>query len=432
MSAAELGSLEVLTSRATAEVRDVLEQALGGRELGRREVLVLGQARGAALEALGAVADALRREQVGDEVGYVVNRNVNFTNVCVKACRFCAFSRTSRSEEAYFLSEEEVVRRAVEAAELGATEVCLQAGLAPGLDPWTYVRLTRAVKRAAPALHVHGFSPEEVKYAARLARVGLEHYLEALQEAGLGSLPGTSAEVLVPSVRELISPGRITVQEWCAVIRAAHRLGIPTTCTLMFGHVETLEQRVEHLLLLRSLQRETHGFTEFVPLAFVHEEAPLFARQLVPGLRAGPSAEEVTALYALSRLLLGRDIPHLQVSWVKHGPEEAQRLLGVGADDLGGTLMNESISTSAGAQHGQLLTPRQLRRLIRAAGRRPVQRSTTYEVLRRFEQASDGEHEALDTVTDADSRFGSYQQLVSTKGHRFVLERRAPRPAEEP
>jgi FO synthase subunit 2 len=369
-----------------------------------------------------ATADELRRRQAGDTVSYVVNRNINFTNVCVKACRFCAFSRTQRSDEGYFLDIEEIVRRALEAQTHGATEVCLQAGLAPGLDPGFYADLVRALKKAAPSLHLHAFSPEEVKFGAELRKISIREFLIELREAGLDTLPGTSAEVLDDELRHRIAPGRITTAEWVHVIKTAHTLGLPTTSTLMYGHVETDRQRMRHLALLREIQKETGGFTEFVPLSFVHEEAPMHVKQYLPDLRRGPTGNEVMRLYAISRLMLGAHLPNLQVSWVKEGIRLAQFLLSCGANDLGGTLINESISTSAGAAHGQFQSPADLRRIIREAGRLPAQRDTRYRYLRQFAAcAESGEETALDRVEDSEAVFGSYAQLTRDPRFRFRL-----------
>ncbi len=273
---------------------------------------------------------------------------------------------------------------------------------------------------AAPTLHIHAFSPEEVKFGARRSGLTYAAFLAELKAAGLGSLPGTSAEILDDEVRRRIAPGRISTGEWLDVLRAAHGLGIPTTSTIMFGHVETRAHRAAHLLTLRALQRETGGITEFVPLSFVHTEAPLFARSLAEGVRDGPSGLDVLRMYAVARLVLGRDVPHLQASWVKEGLRMAQVLLGCGVNDLGGTLMNESISTAAGAGHGQLATPRALRRLARDAGRPPAQRTTRYELVRLFD-GEDDPVEPLDLVDDADVRFGTYAAL--TKDPRFAWRR---------
>jgi FO synthase subunit 2 len=404
------------------EVQAILDACREGRELGVDEAVLLSSAEGAELEALRETADALRREQAGDDVTYVVNRNINFTNVCVKSCSFCAFARNHRSEKGYFLDREEVVRRALEARDLGATEVCLQAGLAPGMDARLYVELCRAVKAAAPELHLHAFSPEEVKYGASLAGVPVRAYLEELKGAGLGSLPGTSAEVLDDEVRAKIAPGRITTAEWCEVIRAAHAIGLPTTSTLMFGHLETDRERMAHLALLRSIQKETGGFTEFVPLSFVHHEAPMYTKGLLPGVRPGPTGDDVTRLFAIARLMLGKSFRNIQTSWVKQGMKKAGELLACGANDLGGTLINESISTSAGASHGQLQSPRSLRAAIRAAGRTPVQRDTRYRALRRFgrDDASDPV-EPLDAIDDPLAAFGSYASVARDERWRFKL-----------
>jgi 7,8-didemethyl-8-hydroxy-5-deazariboflavin synthase CofH subunit len=404
------------------DVRRVLDRALEGRDVEVDDAVLLCGVRGASLHALVAVADELRREQVGDQVGYVVNRNVNFTNVCVKACRFCAFSRTRRSEEGYFLPTEEIVRRALEAQAFGATEICIQAGLAPGVDARFYIDLVRALKAAAPELHVHALSPEEVKFAATESGWSFRRVLEEMKEAGLGSLPGTSAEVLDERVRARIAPGRITTAEWVDVVTTAHAVGLRTTSTIMYGHVETDVERMRHLALLRSIQRETGGFTEFVPLSFVHEEAPMTLRHQVPELRPGPTGDDVIRLYAISRLVLGSTIRNLQVSWVKDGMRQAQWLLSCGANDFGGTLINESISTSAGASYGQLQSPAALRRAIRDAGRIPVERSTRYDVLRTFPRdPGPDERDALDAVDDPEAVFGSYDRLTRDERFRFRL-----------
>jgi FO synthase subunit 2 len=415
-------SLDRVFDDVPRDVRAVLDRSLEGREVDVEDAVTLCGARGASLHALVAVADHVRRQQVGDRVGYVVNRNINFTNVCVKACRFCAFSRTRRSEEGYFLPVEEVVRRTVEARAFGATEVCIQAGLAPGVDARFYVDLLRAIRAAAPGLHVHAFSPEEVKYAAAQSGSSIRRVLEEMKDAGLGSLPGTSAEVLDDRVRARIAPGRITTAEWIEVVTTAHALGLPTTSTVMYGHIETDVERMRHLALLRSIQRETGGFTEFVPLSFVHEEAPMTLRRQLPDLRPGPTGDDVVRLYAIARLVLGSTIRNVQVSWVKDGMRQAQWLLGCGGNDFGGTLINESISTSAGASHGQLQTPAALRRAIRDAGRIPFERNTRYGVVREpgSEATSDDAH-PLDAVDDADATFGSYGALTRDERFRFRL-----------
>jgi FO synthase subunit 2 len=419
--------IESLFDGIDREVRGILEACLGGHEPTWQEGVVLSGVRGRAFQALAATADHLRQEQVGDVATYVVNRNVNFTNVCVKTCRFCAFSRAHRSEEAYWLPEEEIVRRALEAQAMGATELCLQAGMPPAMNGRLYVELVRALKAAAPALHLHAFSPEEIKYGADICRVPYRAYLEELRDAGLGSLPGTSAEILDDGVRAKIAPGRMSTAEWVDVVRAAHAVGLPTTSTIMFGHVETDAERMRHLDLLRSIQRETGGFTELVPLSFVHAEAPMFARAEIPGLRTGPTGHEVVRLFAIARLMVGRTIKNLQASWVKEGLRQAELLLSAGANDLGGTLMNESISTTAGSANGQLQGPAALRRAIRDAGRRPAERDTRYRLLKELplEPGPEGEPlEPLDRVVDAEATFGSYRALAGDESVRFQLRRR--------
>jgi FO synthase subunit 2 len=411
--------LPSLLGNIDLDVQRILSRALDGEEISWQEALRLCETSGTDFQATVFAADLLRKRQSGDIVTYVINRNVNFTNVCVKHCGFCAFSRTHRSEQGYLLSTDEIIRRTQEAVHMGATEVCMQAGLPPDMDGGFYVELTRAVKAAAPSIHIHAFSPEEVLYGATRSGVSIEHYLGALKEAGLGSLPGTSAEILDQQIRDVISPGRITVKQWINVITTAHGLGIPTTSTIMYGHIETPLHWVKHMNLLRDIQHETHGITEFVPLSMISQEAPMYRHQLVENLRPGPSGMEVVKLHAVARLMLGASIRNIQSSWVKEGPKLAQYLLAAGANDVGGTLINESISTSAGAQYGQLVQPRELRRLIRDAGRTPAQRKTTYELVKVFDD-NDDQTDPLDLVVDADERFGSYNKLAGSKEFRFV------------
>jgi len=405
-------------SECDGAVAAILERVLGGGEVDVAGGEHLFTVTGANLRATLAAADHLRRQRSGERVTYVVNRNINFTNVCVKRCGFCAFSRGHRAEEGYFLPVEEVVRRAREAWELGATEVCVQAGLPPRMKGSFYIDLCRAIKAEVPGIHVHGFSPEEVLYGAERSGWSVQDYLSALKDAGVGSLPGTSAEILNDRVRNLISPGRISTADWIQVITTAHRLGIPTTCTIMFGHVETARDCAEHIQLLREIQKETGGFTEFVPLSFIHTEAPMFQKALVPGIRPGATSAEILRMYAVSRLMLNGWIHHVQASWVKQGTKMAQACLDAGADDLGGTLMNESISTAAGAPHGHFLRPADIRALIFEAGRLPVERSTTYGVRRVFEREPE-QAEALDLVDSAGTRFGSYASMTSSEEFRY-------------
>ena len=410
--------LNRLLSAIDRPLRFALARALEDGEIGGEDALHVATARGFALGVVAQVADELRRRQAGDVVTYVVNRNINFTNVCIKHCTFCAFSRDHRAEQGYWLPIPELVRRAREAWDYGATEVCIQAGLPPKMDGWLYVELCKAIRRELPDIHIHAFSPEEVLYGSVRAGVSIPAYLKALKEAGLDTLPGTSAEILVQEVRDRIAPGRITRDQWIEVITSAHALGIRTTSTIMYGHIDRPEQWVEHLTLLRDIQHQTHGFTEFVPLSFIHQEAPMTFRHLVPQARRGADASEVVAMHALARIMLGPSFRNVQTSWVKEGPRFSAYLLNAGCNDMGGTLINESISTSAGASFGQLQSPRRLRTLIRQSGRIPAERSTLYSIRNRFDGPDDVET-ALDRVTDSDAVFGSYRALTESSQFRF-------------
>ena len=401
------------------QIRTILHRALEEEELSWQDGLQLCQTNGIDFHAVYLIADEMRRRQVGEVVTYVVNRNINFTNVCIKHCTFCAFSREYREEEGYFLPEEEIVRRAKEAVDMGATEVCMQAGLPPKMNGSLYIDLTRAVKKAFPDLHIHAFSPEEVLYGSLRSGVSILEYVRELKNAGLDTLPGTSAEILDQEIRDIIAPGRISTKQWIEVMTSAHSLGIPTTSTIMYGHIETQEHWVKHMNLLRDIQKETGGFTEFVPLSLIHQEAPMYQRKLVKGVRQGATGVEVVKMHAVARLMLGSTFRNIQSSWVKEGPKLSQYLLTVGANDLGGTLINESISTSAGAQYGQLVPPKELRRLIRDVGRTPAERSTTYK-LRTVFNGTDDKVSPLDMIENADEQFGSYRKLAASDQFRYV------------
>ena len=405
---------------AEREARRILGGILDGAELSVDDGIRLTEVGGRDLQALTLVADEMRRRQAGDVVTYVINRNINFTNVCIKHCTFCAFSRDHREEEGYFLPMDEVVRRAIEAWQMGATEVCLQAGLPPKLDGSYYIDLCRAIKAAVPEMHLHAFSPEEVLYGSTRSGLPIRDYLAALKGAGLGTLPGTSAEILAQEIRDVIARGRITVHQWIDVITSAHAQSIRTTPTIMYGHVERREHWIRHMNLLRSIQKDTGGFTEFVPLSLIHQEAPMYRRGLVAGVRPGATGIEVVKMHAIARLFLGPTFRNIQCSWVKEGPKLAQCLLAAGANDMGGTLINESISTSAGAGYGQLVPPTELRRLIRDAGRVPAQRTTEYGLITVYATEADAEDSPLDHVEDAETRFGSYRKLAGSGQFRFL------------
>ena len=412
-------NLEGIIGAIKPEPAAVLDRALSGKDITSEEAVVLFETEGQEYNAMVMAADELRRRTVGDVVTYVVNRNINFTNVCIKRCGFCAFSRDFREDEGYLLPVEEIIRRAKEAWAYGATEVCIQAGLPPKMEGDLYIRLCEAINRELPDMHIHGFSPEEVLYGSIRSESTIKAYLTELKAAGVGSLPGTSAEVLDQDLRDKISPGRITVDQWTEVITTAHELGIPTTSTVMFGYLETATQLAKHVELIRSIQQQTGGITEFVPLSFVHTEAPMFMKGLVDDVRPGPSGMDVIKMHAIARIMLNNWIPNIQASWVKEGSRMSQLLLAAGVNDLGGTLINESISTAAGAQHGQLMRPTEFRQMIRQAGRIPAERYTTYKTRRVFSDA-DQELDPLDLVGDnVEDVFGSYDRLVKLDTYRF-------------
>jgi FO synthase len=370
----------------------ILSKARDGRPLAEAEIVELFAARGRDFERVCEAADALRRDVSGDAVTYVVNRNINYTNICSYRCRFCAFSKGKTAENLrgrpYDLPLEEIARRSAEAWERGATEVCMQGGIHPRYTGHTYLAILAAVREAAPGMHVHAFSPLEVWQGAETLGWSLERYLEALQAAGLASLPGTAAEILDDEVRAILCPDKVNTEQWLQVMRTAHGLGLRTTATIMFGHVDAPVHWARHLLRVRELQRQTGGFTEFVPLPFVHMEAPIFLRRAA---RKGPTWRETVLMHAVGRLTLHPWISNIQTSWVKMGPAGVAACLRAGANDLGGTLMNETITRAAGAVHGQEMPPQAMEALIASLGRRPLQRTTLYgtpppgQLVRSFE-----------------------------------------------
>ena len=363
-------------------VRAVLEKILAqqdGGALSREECMLLAAAEGADLIALLVAANELRRALVGDVVTYVVNRNINFTNVCFVGCKFCAFSRGPRQADAYFRSFEEVAQKTIEARARGATEVCIQGGLPHGLPPYYYRDLLRAVKRAVPEIHIHAFSPMEIVYGVELTGMRLSEYLAMLKDNGLDTLPGTAAEILDDQVRQVLSRNKLSSAQWREVITTAHRLGIRSTSTLMYGHMETPAHWVNQLLLFREIQAETGGFTEFVPLGFVHQNTLLYQQGLA---RPGPALAEHLKIHALARVMLAGAIPNIQVSWVKLGRRISQLSMQAGANDYGGTLMEENISRLAGATAGEYLSPEEFQERIVELGRVPAERNTSYTKLR--------------------------------------------------
>jgi len=358
--------------------RTALEQVLDtqdGGKLTRQQSSALAYAEGDDLLGLLVAANELRRELAGNIVTYVVNRNINFTNICFVGCKFCAFSRGPREHDTYFLSPEQVAAKAVEAAQLGATEVCIQGGLPHGLPPYYYRDILLAVKQAVPRIHIHAFSPMEIMYGLELTGMPLPDYLRMLRESGLDTLPGTAAEILDDEIRFVLSRNKLSSAQWQVVISTAHQTGIRTTSTLMYGHCETPTHWVNQLQLLRTIQAKTGGFTEFVPLGFVHFNTLLFQQGLS---RPGPTLQEHLKIHALARVLLAGSINNIQVSWVKLNRDISRLCLEAGANDYGGTLMEENISREAGATAGQYTSPEDFQNLIRAMGRIPAERNTTY------------------------------------------------------
>jgi 7,8-didemethyl-8-hydroxy-5-deazariboflavin synthase CofH subunit len=367
-----------IVPRLTPAFRAALEQVLetqDGRALSREQSLLLANAEGDDLLGLLVAANDLRRELVGNLVTYVVNRNINFTNICFVGCKFCAFSRGPRESDTYFLTPDQVAEKAKQAWDLGASEVCIQGGLPHGLPPFYYRDILRAVKSVTPRMHIHAFSPMEIVYGVELTGMPLAAYLAMLRDNGLDTLPGTAAEILDDQVRHILSRNKLSTGQWIEVIRTAHRCGIRSTSTLMYGHVETTAHWVDQILLLRNLQQETGGLTEFVPLGFVHQNTLLYHQGLA---RSGPTLAEHLKIHALARVMFAGTINNIQVSWVKLNRNLSQLCLQAGANDYGGTLMEENISREAGATAGQYTSPEAFRSLILEAGRIPAERNTPY------------------------------------------------------
>jgi len=375
-------SWEEAARAASPAIRRALERVLekqNGGCLSDDERYALAQCSGTELPALLVAADALRRDLVGNIVTYVFNRNINFTNICFVGCKFCAFSRGPREADTYFHSAEDVARKAREAWELGATEVCIQGGLPRDLPPFYYRDILRAVKSTVPQMHIHAFSPMEIVYGVELTGMPLRDYLLMLRNNGLDTLPGTAAEVLDDELRQILSRNKLSVAQWEDVIRTAHECGIRSTCTLMYGHRETPVHWVRQMSLFRQIQSETGGFTEFVPLGFIHQNTLLFQQGLA---RTGPTVEEHLKIHALARILLAGSINNVQVSWVKLNRRLSQLCLQAGANDYGGTLVEENISREAGADAGQYTSPEDFQSLILEIGRIPAERNTKYTRLK--------------------------------------------------
>ena len=380
------------------------------------------------MEAVAALADSLRRDTVGDDVTFVVNRNINFTNICYTGCRFCAFAQRKGDADAYSLSSSEVADRAWEAHVAGATEVCMQGGIDPELPVTGYADLVRAVKQRVPSMHVHAFSPMEISNGVTKSGLSIREWLISLREAGLDTIPGTAAEILDDEVRWVLTKGKLPTSMWIEVVSTAHEVGLRSSSTMMYGHVDTPKHWVGHLRVLRDIQDRTGGFTEFVPLPFVHQSSPLY---LAGGARPGPTHRDNRAVHALARIMLHGRISHIQTSWVKLGVERTQVMLNGGANDLGGTLMEETISRMAGSEFGSAKSVEELVAIAEGIGRPARQRTTTYAPLRRLtdiaarRQQSMRESERSVTLGDV---YGSELTPSTVPGARLDDDLRPARP----
>ena len=378
--------LERLFGDLEPRTATLLDGALAGKELEVEDAVHLLQLEGAGFHALLRAADVARSEDNGDDVSFVVCRNINFTNVCYVGCSFCGFARhKDDAAEAYDHPMDVLLEKCENAVTRGATEVCIQGGIHPNKDHTHYREILTSIKTAFPALHIHAFSPEEIDFGHKKSGMPLDEYLRWLVDAGLGTMPGTAAEILDDEVRTVLSPQKLRTARWVEIVRAAHRIGLRSTSTLMYGHIEKPIHVASHLDLLRDIQRDTGGFTEFVPLGFIHERNMLYN---LMGSRPGPSPLEDLRMLAVARLFLRPWITNIQISWVKMGPKLGQMGLCSGANDFGGTLMEESISRESGSPHGENTPPEEFRRLIREVGRTPVERSTLYDVVQRFDDPS--------------------------------------------
>ena len=388
--------LQNLLDAASSSVSQILNKALFGNEISEDDGTVLFNCRDnekvTDRTAIFAVADILRQRSKGDYVTFVVNRNINFTNICYMGCRFCGFAKRKEDSGSEWLEPAQVVERAQQAWDRGGTEVCIQGGLHPKMEGNYYRELVLAIKAALPDMHIHAFSPFEVWYGAVKSKLSYRDFLSDLKDCGLGSMPGTAAEILDTEVRQKLTKNKLSADCWEEIIRTAHDVGIPSTATIMYGHVDEPKHWAAHIALLREIQKDTGGFTELVPLSFVHTDSPLFLNN-PNSVRPGPTDHEVDLMHSVSRIMLNGFIDNIQVSWTKLGAERARNMLSLGVNDLGGTLMNESISRSAGSKHGQEITAAELCEIIRSAGRIPVRRNTIYKTIDIYK-----DHDPIDVV----------------------------------
>ena len=388
--------LQNLLDAASSSVSQILSHALFGNEVAEDDGTVLFSCRDNEKVkdrmAIFAVADILRQRSKGDYVTFVVNRNINFTNICYMGCRFCGFAKRKEDKGSEWLEPAEVVERAQQAWDRGGTEVCIQGGLHPKMEGNYYRKLVLAIKAALPDMHIHAFSPFEVWYGAVKSKLSYRDFLSDLKDCGLGSMPGTAAEILDTEVRQKLTKNKLSADCWEEIIRTAHDVGIPSTATIMYGHVDEPKHWAAHIALLREIQKDTGGFTELVPLSFVHTDSPLFLNN-PNSVRPGPTDHEVDLMHSVSRIMLNGFIDNIQVSWTKLGAKRARDMLSLGVNDLGGTLMNESISRSAGSEHGQEITAAELCEIIRSTGRTPVRRNTIYKTIDIYE-----DHDPIDII----------------------------------
>lgn len=368
------------------EFYKVIEKSLSGVEIDIKDAVTLFNAKGKEIETLYKLANQLRYQANGDHVSFVINRNINFTNICHIGCSFCGFAKNIKDKNANWYSLEEIVKKASDAWIRGATEVCIQGGLHPKMDGSYYREIILSIKKKLPNMHIHAFSPFEIWYGSAKTKLSIVDFLSDLKECGLGSMPGTAAEILDTEIRYRLTKNKLSAEKWIEIIKAAHKIGIPTTSTIMYGHLDNPKHWANHLSIIREIQKETGGFTEFVPLGFVHSNSPLFINDKEKSVRPGPSHDEVYKMHSVARIMFFGLINNIQASWPKLGPEIVQKTLALGVNDLGGTLMNESISRSAGATYGEEITANEMARIIKAANKIPVQRNTIYNFIKTFER----------------------------------------------
>jgi len=364
----------------------ILNDALAGKEISEQQAVVLFQAQGDDTAAIAQCADIIRQRSVGEQGSFVITRNINFTNICYMGCKFCGFAKSKTAAGAQLLSMQEIAKRAQDAWDRGATEVCIQGGLHPDLPSDHYRNILLSIKKQVPQMHIHAFSPFEIMYGSQNANLSYKDFIQDLIDCGLGSMPGTAAEILDVEIRKQLTRDKLTTQQWCDIISTAHQLGLPTTATIMYGHIDSPKHWAAHIVLIRDMQKQHGGFSEFVPLGFVHYESPLYTerKKLKLDVRPGPTANENILMHAISRIMLNGWIDNIQASWVKLGPDYAVQMLRAGANDLGGTLMDETITRSSGGVHGEEILPQDMVKLIQRSGLSAYRRNTLYQPLEQF------------------------------------------------